>query len=409
MNAKLPSTVQISLVTGYAGVLLNRDDNGLAKRLPLGGVTRVRTSSQCIKRHWRMAEGPRALSAIADTSVRSREIFKREIARPLVAEGFDPEAVTAVLLAFQDILYRKSEKADKQRKQRREEGGEQDVLAELDRKELVILGRPEIRWLTDKARDILQQAGDAKAAAAKADAFLKDNKANMQAMRNGAGLDVALFGRMVSGDMDARVDAAVHVAHAFTISRPQIEPDFFTAVDDLATGDEHGGTAHMNSAELTSGLFYHYAVIDVPLLVSNLEGCAEQDWLTADHTAARKVVENLIHLAATVSPGAKKGSTAPYATADLVFVEAGGGLPMTLANAFRTPCRDTIDDAQRAMADYLARKDKQLGVTRARRWLASIADGPAMPLTEEVSLPDLAAKAAEAAFCPEPMTEMGPA
>ena len=35
--------------------MLNRDEAGLGKRLPFGGVTRGRVSSQSLKRHWRLA------------------------------------------------------------------------------------------------------------------------------------------------------------------------------------------------------------------------------------------------------------------------------------------------------------------------------------------------------------------
>ena len=38
-----------------------------------------------------------------------------------------------------------------------------------------------------------------------------------------------------------------------------------------------------------------------------------------------------------MSPGAKKGSTAPYAYADLMLVECGRRQPRSLAGAFRKP------------------------------------------------------------------------
>ena len=56
-----PRFIQIHWLAGYPGVLLNRDDTGLAKRLPFGSATRTRVSSQSLKRHWRMAEDEHAL------------------------------------------------------------------------------------------------------------------------------------------------------------------------------------------------------------------------------------------------------------------------------------------------------------------------------------------------------------
>src|SRR5690606_16863878 len=158
-------------------------------------------------------------------------------------------------------------------------------------------------------------------------ALLKKEKPNFASMREGAGLDAALFGRMITGDILARSDAAVHVAHAFTVNALETEPDYFTAVDDITQDSGEQGSGHINISELTSGLYYSYVVIDLPLLVSNLQGCHQRDWANADRSLAGKVVEQLIGLIATVSPGAKLGSTAPYGSADTVVVEAGNRQP----------------------------------------------------------------------------------
>src|SRR3546814_16787494 len=91
-------------------------------------------------------------------------------------------------------------------------------------------------------------------------------------------------------------------------------------------------------------------VVDGPKLVENLSGEA---------ALGARSVESLIHLIATVSPGAKLGSTAPYAAAELVMVEAGGRQPRSLANAFMRPVpdKDLQEQAVAAMSDYLARFD----------------------------------------------------
>jgi CRISPR system Cascade subunit CasC len=75
-----PRFVQVHTLTSYPAVLLNRDDAGLAKRLPYGGTSRLRVSSQSLKRHWRKAEDAWALSAIgAPMAVRSRHVVERAI------------------------------------------------------------------------------------------------------------------------------------------------------------------------------------------------------------------------------------------------------------------------------------------------------------------------------------------
>ncbi|MEO1173564.1 MAG: type I-E CRISPR-associated protein Cas7/Cse4/CasC, partial [Myxococcota bacterium] len=131
--------------------------------------------------------------------------------------------------------------------------------------------------------------------------------------------------------------AAIHVAHAFTVHEQDSEDDYFSAVDDLVQEAGGQGSGHINSSELTSGLYYGYVVVDVPLLVSNLTGCDAEDWESADRRVAAEIVSRLIHLICTVSPGAKLGSTAPYSRAHWVMVEAGVQQPRSLANAFMNP------------------------------------------------------------------------
>jgi CRISPR system Cascade subunit CasC len=322
-----PKFIQIHYLAAWPGALLNRDDAGLAKRLPFGTATRTRVSSQCQKRHWRMADDPRALHALAKEAgvegIRSKNAIEREVIGPLRAR-FDKEAVDAVQDAFLAKFYGKNAK-DKQQRQ------------------ALLFGRPELAWMRSEAERLLAESGgSAGAAKGAAEVWIKEEKNNLNQLRDqavlSASLEAALFGRMVTSDPRANTDAAIHVAHAFTVHEEQPELDYFTVVDDLsdrALGDD-AGAAGVFDTELTSGLYYGYVVVDVPLLVSNLTGCERRDWAGEhDRELAARVVENLVYLIAEVSPGAKKGSTAPYTRAELVLVEAGDRQPRTLANAFR--------------------------------------------------------------------------
>jgi len=379
-----PKFIQIHTLHSYPGTLINRDDAGLAKRLPFGGVERLRISSQCLKRHWRMAEDGHALSGIdagLGVSTRSRRLWEVMMHGPLVEEGLPSDAVTAVLGAMQIQLYGESKKAKAAKELK---GGATDLV----RDEIVVLGRPEIDYLKEEARRIVQLAG---ADAKRIDAELKDLRKNLHAIKAGAGIDAAMFGRFVSGDRDARVDAAVHVAHAITVHEQASEPDYFTAVDDLQAEEQGSGAGHLNTADLTSGLYYGYVVVDLPLLVSNIEGCGRRWWREADRDLAAKTVEHLVHLIAKVTPGAKKGSTAPYDWASLVLVEAGEEQPRTLANAFLEPVSASPFDrrAAEALGRHVAAIDGMYG-TEGRRWLASRIEGAEVPAAGRVTLPELA-------------------
>ena len=372
-----PRFVQIHTLASYPAVLLNRDDAGLAKRLPYGGASRIRISSQCLKRHWRMVDDEWALHEIgAPMAVRSREVVERKIVPALV--GAAPDLVEAVKTVLVKKLF-----------------GEKNT--DIKNRQALLLGRPEIDYLTQLAREAVD-AGDAKQAEAQIEARIGkgEGKKNLAAMREvagnlAAGLESALFGRMVTSDPEANTDAAIHVAHAFTVHAEESESDYFTVVDDLRLADEgEAGTAGIFETELTSGLFYGYVVVDVPTLIDNLGG---------DQALAGRVVEHLVHLIATVSPGAKKGSTAPYAYAELMLVELGRRQPRSLAGAFRTPVPlksdGLLDASLQALRTQLHGFDKAYG-TREERSAFCLADAEIPGVKERRDLDAMAAWVATA-------------
>ncbi len=390
--------IQIHTLTSYPASLLNRDDVGFAKRIPFGGSTRTRISSQCLKRHWRTFEGQHSLSTLAPMSVRSRLTFERLIHQPLVAEGVDPALARAVTEAIVAEALGKSEKAKAKdetetkkpkAKPKKGEAATTDETAPADAApergavqtaQVTVLGRPEMEYFLGHARAVCAAKPDAAKAGDAVRARLKDAKKNLDAIKLSAGLDAALFGRMVTSDILARGDAALHVAHALTVHAEASETDYFSAVDDLLKDgdDAQLGSGHIGTTELTSGLFYGYVVVDVALLVSNLEGCDRKDAATADRTLAAKVVEELVHLVATVSPGAKLGSTAPYADALCVLVEHGDAQPRTLANAFLKPVTekpDVLANTYQALNKHLGALDGMYEKTTQRTHAAVDTDG----------------------------------
>ena len=383
MEAKF---VQIHSLTTYPASLLNRDDAGMAKRLPYGGSSRIRVSSQCLKRHWRTAEGEHALKGLGvDMSVRSRTTFEAEIAQPLIAEGLNEQVMRVILGRLQTELLGQSAKATKAKQDNQKESKES-----LDTSQIIVLGRPEIEYIKSITREVAGSVDtdDEKDATKKVEAHVKDKafKENWQALKKSVsgGLDAALFGRMVTSDILARCDAAVHVAHAFTVHAEEVESDYFTAVDDLLAESEELGSAHLGETELTSGLFYGYVVVDVPLLVANIG---------EDLSLAARVVEHLIHLITTVSPGAKLGSTAPYAYAQMLLTEIGARQPRTLAGAFLQPVSlqapNILDASIAQLGDHLTRFDIMYGNGDVRQ-IAAITDVSAVPANNIGSVAQLA-------------------
>ena len=377
--------LQIHTLHSYPAALLNRDDSGLAKRMPFGGAVRTRISSQCLKRHWRTAQDEFAIHNITGSTeaIRSRNIVERKVIAPLKeAGGIDDEVLTAVENAFNVGVYGSSGATER---------GRQPLL----------LGVPEVEHLHQRAAAICaDHPNDAKAAGDAATALFNARRGegnNFRALldtaRLPAGLEGALFGRMVTSDPGANIEAAIHVAHAFTVHREESESDYFSVVDDLQGDDEDPGAAHIGDMELTAGLFYGYVVVDVPGLVSNLEGCPAEKWQDADRELAAKVVEHLAHLIATVTPGAKLGSTAPYGRARFMLMEGGSSQPYSLADAFRRPVLAQIDNALGALTAEIKGQDACYGVKGVRRFM-SMTDCD-IPNAESLCLDDLASWAAD--------------
>ncbi|RKQ84262.1 type I-E CRISPR-associated protein Cas7/Cse4/CasC [Brockia lithotrophica] len=365
--------LQVHYLTSYHASLLNRDDTGLAKRIRFGGVERLRVSSQAQKKHWRdwMMQETSLPSAI-----RSRHFFSRVVKDELVREGMNDALAHELTRHLAQEVLRAS--------------GEKDALDKttLAMKQPVLFGRPEAEYFKKLIREAAAQ-GDTENAKKYLTDIIKESKSNIQSMLRQAGLgnpavgfEGALFGRFVTSDVLARVDAPVHVAHAFTTHELRTEIDFFTVVDDLAA-DEETGAAHAGDMELGAGIFYGYVAVDVPLLVSNLGGRDRKEW-KADpegQAMARELLELLIQAIATVSPGAKLGATAPYARAEFVMLEAGEALPRSLANAFLEPVSlngggNVLAKSVGRVAEYLSQLEGMYGDTGEKRYVASLHPWP---------------------------------
>ena len=358
--------LQIHSLSGYSAVLLNRDDAGLAKRLPYGGTIRTRISSQCLKRRWRTDASVHSLHGIdgATAAIRSRDTVTRRVIAPLAEGPYHPDAIGAIETAFQTAIY-----------------GAKSAM--LSNRQPLLLGEPEIAHLTTEARVIAEAHGnDPGAARVAANAWAANTHANIRAMRESCalpgGLAAALFGRMVTSDLEANIDAAVHVAHAFTVHAEESESDYFSVVDDLQRPDP--GAGYLGETELTAGLFYGYVVVDRPGLLENLGGDAEM---------AGEVARGLVWLIATVSPGAKLGPTAPYGYASWMLVEAGDRQPRSLAEAFREPCRASVDEAEQAVHAHLDKLDKTYETGKVRRVMNLHGSDPEWE-SRQCSLPTLA-------------------
>lgn len=341
--------LQLHLLTAYPPANLNRDDLNRPKTAQVGGVQRLRISSQCLKRNWRMSELFAQFGedvGKGDRGIRTRD-FRELMFKPLVDGGIEPKKAAVWTDKIMDIYKKKSE--DKEKKEKDKEKKEKP----LDAKDRFQFGH--MLFLSAQERIAIQGIVDSLISQ-----HDPDEEMVAKALQKAhTAVDLAMFGRMLADKPDFNVDAAVQVAHAFSVQEALVEDDFFTAVDDLNTGEEDVGAGHMGSLEFGAGLFYIYICVDTRLLRENLGNHVD---------LAGRTARALTEAAATVAPTGKQNSFASRACAHYILAEKGDRQPRSLAAAFLKPVKvkrsgedDPIAMAIAALTDTRQKMDSVYG------------------------------------------------
>ena len=297
--------IQLHLLTSYPPANLNRDDLGKPKTARLGGVERLRVSSQSLKRAWRTSETfQKEFSGSIGTRTRRLGI---EVFEALKAKGV----------------------AEKKAKDWAEDIAKEygvlktDVPLEIQQPVHVA---PEERKTLD---DLVSKLAEEKRGPSKEEleSLLHDHTA----------VDIAMFGRMLASKTEFNGEAAVQVAHAIGVHASAVEDDYFAAVDDLnRNGPE---AAYIGEAGFAAAVFYQYVCIDRDLLKKNLGN---------DEALTEKAIKALVKTALTVGPTGKQNSFASRAYAHYALLEKGTQQPRSLSLAFVRPVNGA-DYAQEAI------------------------------------------------------------
>jgi len=292
--------VQLHLLTFYPPSNLNRDDTGKPKTAVIGGATRLRVSSQALKRAWRTSDIAQTILAghlAARTQRIGAVVIEHLRARAGVDDAKALEIAREVAAAFGKVK------------------GEKD-----DRPEFT----EQLAFISPEERIATLAYADARAAGERG---AQEKKALVEELlrKTDTAADIAMFGRMLADSPDYNREAAVQVAHAVTTHKVTVDDDYYTAVDDLKTPSEDAGAGFIGETGFGAGVFYLYINIDRALLVKNLGD---------DAVVAKKAIEALIRAAATIGPRGKSASFASFARASYVLAERGNAAPRTLAGAF---------------------------------------------------------------------------
>ncbi|MGH0036460.1 MAG: type I-E CRISPR-associated protein Cas7/Cse4/CasC [Myxococcota bacterium] len=329
--------LQFHLLTSYPPSNLNRDDLGQPKSALLGGVHRIRISSQALKRAWRTS------SVFADAlsgklGVRTKRLGCG-VYELMVEQGAKDKLAEKVAKTIAGVFGKlKSDKSsDKSR------------LQHLEVETLVHVTQREFEAAMSLARMCASEGRE-------------PSGDELDLLRlDATAADIALFGRMLASRPDVDVDASAQIAHAITVHRAIAENDFFTAVDDLNKGEDDRGSGHMGDHEFSAGVFYLYGCVNTDLLSENLSGDVE---------TARAALEALVEAAATVAPGGMQNSFGSRAYASYCLLEQGTRQPRTLSHAFLEPvgAGDMLAGAVAALDDACAKMDGVYGPVASDRY-----------------------------------------
>ena len=363
--------LQLHLLTSYPPACLNRDDLNRPKSAKMGGVDRLRISSQSLKRAWRVSDVFRE-QLTGETGIRSKELGRKikealltgisliELLKPSYRTAAPDNQVTEknanewAWMIASEYVDKKGKGDDEEGEPDEAEGGDKtkkkgkkvaksNISKEtLKSEQIVFYSQDEINALGELVQALRL---------AKTQAPSAQQLASIKVKAASRTTDLAMFGRMLASSPDYNVEAACQVAHAITVHRAAVEDDFFTAVDDLNTREEDSGSAHLGEQGFGAGLFYQYVCIDCDLLRENLGG---------DAALAGRAIQALIEAAATVAPTGKQNSFASRAWAFYALAEKGNRQPRSLSLAFMKPVRDgdMLNDAVGALTAMRDNLDK---------------------------------------------------
>jgi CRISPR system Cascade subunit CasC len=290
----------------------------MQKTAVFGGTKRTRISSQSLKRAMRKSEYYG--NELGHPSTRTALLIN-QYAKDLEEQYPDKlDKVEKICLYVAAIIEGKTKPADlKNYKRNKKDEIKTQVLAwNLNEKDLL---RELIISALEKPDEELTS-------------FLKKGVENIDAnLKQNLERDIALSGRMVTGAIDS-IDASLAVAHAITTHTVDGDIDWFTAVDDLNQETGETGSAHLDTTEFSSGVFYRYASLNIRQLQENLGD--------VDRTQALEIASHVLHLLATVVPSAKQNAFAAFNLADFAFVSFSDQ-PISLANAFENPVKVNSD------------------------------------------------------------------
>lgn len=313
------SMIQFHFLRNYAPSNLNRDETGAPKSAVFAGVQRGRISSQCLKRVWRSSPSFEALDSMGIRTKFLPELILGEIKK----SGNDQLYEFAKKHIKEFTKLGKSEK--KQEKEKEKEKKSESETFET--KQMMFFSKEDIQVCVKAIIDADFNEKN-----------LKDNidKLDKDSAVRPITLDIALFGRMITDNKFADVEASLQVAHALSTNRVNQESDYFTAVDDLGhIFRKDAGAAHLDNTDFNSCCYYEYAALDIDQLKRNLKD--SPDALSKLPELISVLLDAMIYSC----PTGKQNSFAAHSLPSVICLELKDKkIPISYINAFEEPVRE---------------------------------------------------------------------
>lgn len=312
--------IEVHMLKNYPATNLNRDDTGAPKTCMFGGVQRGRISSQCLKYSWRTSALLK--EAIGEDMISTRTRKLPDILEESLIKQDIPDEYIAVIKKTVTDFGKKDGKENSK---------------ELKTAQVIAYSPEDIKEITEL---LLEKLKDCKNVKDVEKIKAKDLQDIMKKSVNRAiTLDMALFGRMVTSDAFADVEASMQVAHAISTNRVYMESDYFTAVDDLIAGsDTETGCAKIDETDYNSSCYYLYSSIDTDKLRENLKYCDNVD------DVMKKAIPTLIETMVYTNPSGKQNSFAGHSLPSAILIECKEKhIPVSYANAYEIPVKPIRD------------------------------------------------------------------
>jgi CRISPR system Cascade subunit CasC len=351
--------LEIHTLKNYGPSALNLDNYHRPKTAIIGGVRRLRISSQSIKYWIRNSKIFQDFSEYAEKKygatrlIRTRYILYqiRDVINDrlllLDKDPMDYQDQLDELLPSLSLLF-----------------AEKKSTNEKNLTQSLTLSTGDIEGLADM---ILEIGPSHEIDLKSSKAIINDAKSTRLSSNTCA--EMMLFGRFSTSKSQflPNISTPMQVAHSVTCHEARVERDYWTTVDDLIDKYDGQGASHNGNRYFGAGVFNFYNCIDIPLLASNIKNgfvnISDEDQisLTIDLLSA--------YLYAVMCSPHKSNQTgfASYAEPDAVYLTYGSTFPTSAISTFECPVEKDprggyLKNSKACITNWIDQRYKNYGI-----------------------------------------------